>query len=196
MSFGGVLPGKYMYYKIRSIKETNDYVLAKPKTRDDMIYNNLTHETNPCFLKFSFNTFGTIEEITYYGRLSVSYNSLISLVGLHETYLNDLILRTEVSLVEDIPLFLSENWSMAIYHDNFSKLILKLKSVILEKENLEELQNLINQVNTSKQELDRNYISNIVSSVSPDIKKKIEIEILQFLYENRNHLPFYHIPQA
>jgi len=196
LSFGGVLPDKYHYLKIHSVKETNELVLMKPKTRDDLVFNNLESTENPCFLKFSFNTFGSIEEITFYGKTQVSYNSLISLVGLHETYLNDLMARTEVKLVEDIPLFLSENWSMALFHDNFSKLILKLKSVILEKDNLLEIQNLINSVNSSKQELDRNYISTIVNSVSSDIKKKIEFEIIQFLFENRNHLPFYHIPQV
>lgn len=195
MSFGGVLPNNYRYFKIKSVKETNELVLNKSKTREDLIYNNLNDENNSCFLKFSFNTFGIIDEITYYGKITVNYVSLISLVGLHETYLNDLMARSEVELVTDIPQFLSENWSMAIFHDNFSKLILRLKSVILEKDNLVEIQNLINSVNSSKQELDRNYISTIVNSVSIDIKKKIEIEIIQFLYENRNHLPFYHIPQ-
>jgi hypothetical protein len=195
LSFGGVLPDRYHYYKIKSVKETNELVLVKPKTREDLVYNNLSSSNNSCFLKFSFNTFGVIDEITFYGKIPVNYISLISLVGLHETYLNDLMARVEVQLVEDIPQFLSENWSMALFHDNFSKLILKLKSVILEKENLIEIQNLINSVNSSKQELDRNYINTIVASVSTDIKKKIEIEIIQFLYENRNHLPFYHIPQ-
>ena len=177
------------------MKETNELVLLKPKTREDLIYNNLISENNKCFLKFSFNTFGIIDEVTYYGQVSVNYNSLTSLVGLHETYLNNLMSRVEVDLVNDIPNFLSENWSMAIFHDNFSKLILKLKTVILEKDNLVEIQNLINSVNSQKQELDRDCIKNVISSVSPNIKKKIELEIIQFLYENRNHLPFYHIPQ-
>lgn len=195
LSFGGVLPNSFNYYKIKSVKETNELVLMKERTRPDLIYNNLHSDTNCCYLKFQFNTFGVIEEITYYGKIPVNYVSLNSIVGLHETYLNDLMARTEVKLVEDIPQFLSENWSMALFHDNFSKLILKLKSVILEKENLVEIQNLINSINSNKQELDRNCITNIVNSVSTDIKKKIEIEIIQFLFENRNHLPFYHIPQ-
>lgn len=200
LSFGGVLPGRHYYYKVRSVKETNELVLSKSKTREDLIYNNLASESNCCYLKFVFNPFGTIEEITYYGTVNVNYSSLNSLVGLHETYLNELIKRTEFNLVEDIPMFLSENWSMALFHDNFSKLILKLKSVILEKDNLIEIHGLINGLissgDTSKQEVDREYINKMLGSVSLDIKKKIEYEIIGFLYENRNHLPFYHIPQV
>jgi hypothetical protein len=65
------------------------------------------------------------------------------LVGLHENYLNELLKRYEVKLVEDIPEFLSENWAMALYHDNFSKLVLKLKNVIHE---IKDIQDIIDKV--------------------------------------------------
>lgn len=195
LSFGAVLPGRNYYFKFKSIKETNKVALSKPKSREDLIFNNLHSEDRCCFLKFTFNTFGIIEEITYYGKLEVNYSSIYSLVGLHETYLNNLLERTEVRLVDDIPTFLSENWSMALFHDNFSKLILKLKSVILDKENILEIQNLLQMISSNNQILDRNYVNTIVNSTSLDLKKKIEVEILYFLKENRNHLHLYHIPQ-
>lgn len=73
----------------------------------------------------------------------MSYSSIVSLVGLHENYLNELLKRYEVKLVEDIPEFLSENWAMALYHDNFSKLVLKLKNVIHE---IKDIQDIIDKV--------------------------------------------------
>jgi len=65
------------------------------------------------------------------------------LVGLHENYLNELLARWEVKLVEDIPSFLSENWAMALYHDSFSKLVLKLKNVIQEKADILKIVNMV-----------------------------------------------------
>lgn len=65
------------------------------------------------------------------------------MVGLHENYLNELLARWEVKLVEDIPSFLSENWAMALYHDSFSKLVLKLKNVIQEKADILKIVNMV-----------------------------------------------------
>lgn len=165
------------------------------KIRNDLVYNNLEDGDNCCLLKFCFNPFGIINEITFFGRVPVSYSSLISLVGLHENYLNDLFARREVKLVEDVPRFLSENWSMALFHDSFSKLILKLKNIILDKDSSEEIKAIINTIINKNMELSRNNLKSLIKELGVDLKKKVEIEILEFLFENRNHLPFYHIPE-
>ena len=67
----------------------------------------------------------------------------MSLVGSHENYLNTLLSRWEVKLVEDIPSFLSENWAMALYHDSFSKLVLRLKNVIQEKADIQKIVDMV-----------------------------------------------------
>jgi len=143
-------------------------------------------------LKFTFNNFGLIDSLTYIGNINICYNSLVSLVGLHETYLNDLLKHYEVKLVEDIPEFLSENWAIALYHDNFSKLILKLKNVIQEAQ---DIRDIVANALSNKLVLDRKNMKNILGQVSEDTKKVIETEILLFLLENRNHLQMYHIPE-
>lgn len=177
-----------LYYRIKSVKET---IIDLKKNRDDLIFNNLDENGKGCFIKFTFNPFGIIDSITYLGSIKVSYSSIVSLVGLHENYLNELLKRYEIKLVEDIPEFLSENWAMALYHDNFSKLVLKLKNVIHE---IKDIQEIIDKAITNKITLERNNLKNIISGIPEEAQKIIETEIILFLYENRNHLLFYHIP--
>lgn len=183
----------YKYFKIKAVRETDKLVLGKEKSRKDLIYNNIASQDYSCYLKFSFNIFGIIDEITYFGKVPVEYSSLIALVGLHETYLNDLFSRTEVGLVEDIPQFLSENWAMALFHDNFSNLIMKLKNIIItDPDYTKDIKAFVNAIIQSDSMLDRNYLPTVLSNVRDELKKKLEYEILLFLEENKNHLPFYY----
>jgi len=43
--------------------------------------------------------------------------------------------------------------------------------------------------------LDRNTLKELMTHLTEDTQKIIELEIYDFLRENRNHLPFYHIPK-
>ena len=52
-------------------------------------YNTL--KENGCYLSFDFDIFGIISSVVYFGKDKIDYRSLISLVGLHETYLNKLL---------------------------------------------------------------------------------------------------------
>jgi hypothetical protein len=126
--------------------------------------------------------------------MRITYQSLISLVGLHENYLNNLLNRYETTLVEDIPEFLSENWALALYSDNFSKLVIKLKGIIQDKDEIENIQTIISTVVNNNLSLDRNTLKSFLTNITDETKKRIELEILNFLGENRNQLPFYHIP--
>lgn len=146
-------------------------------------------------MKFTLNNFGIIDSIIYFGKLKISYHSIVSLVGLHENYLNELLSRYEINLVEDITEFLSENWAMALFHDNFSKLVIRLKNIIQDKDEIQDIQNIINTVINNNLSLDRDTLKNLLKDISETTQKKIEIEIIQFLHDNRNHLPFYYIPQ-
>jgi hypothetical protein len=124
------------------------------------------------------------------GDFKVNYSSIISLVGLHENYLNELLARYDSKLVLDIPAFLSEDWALALFHDGFSKLVLKLKTIIQDPE----IEKIIHHVVNSNVSLDRNTLKNLIFNISENTKQKIEFEVLSFLMENKNHLPYYYIP--
>ena len=113
-------------------------------------------------MKFTFNNFGIIDSIIYFGRTQINYHSIVSLVGLHENYLNELLSRYEFDLITDITEFLSENWAMALFHDNFSKLVIRLKNIIQDKEEIQDIQNIINTVVDNNLSLDRETLKTLL----------------------------------
>ena len=153
-----------------------------------LVYNTL--DQGGCYLSFSFNIFGIIDSVVYLGKKHIDYRALVSLVGLHETYLDKLLNRFEGDLITDIPEFLSENWALALYHDKFSQLVINLKAILHEKD----IFDIVSDVVGKEKPLDRVVINELLEQVGKRTKAKIEYEIVNFLNENRNHLPFYHIP--
>ena len=188
LPLGCYLPDDYIFYKAKSAKETNPYISGKELNRQPLIYNTL--EKGGCYLSFSFNIFGIIDSVVYLGKKQIDYRALVSLVGLHETYLDKLLNRFEGELISDIPEFLSENWALALYHDKFSQLVINLKAILHEKD----IFDIVSDVVGKEKPLDRVVINEILGMVGKRTKAKIEYEIVNFLNENRNHLPFYHIP--
>ena len=188
LPIGCYLPDDYIFYKAKSTKETNPYISGKELNRQPLVYNTL--EQGGCYLSFSFNIFGIIDSVVYLGKNQIDYRALVSLVGLHETYLDKLLNRFEGELIKNIPEFLSENWALALYHDKFSQLVINLKAILHEKDIFE----IVKDVVEKEKILDRVVINELLEHVGKRTKSKIEYEIVNFLNENRNHLPFYHIP--
>ena len=79
---------------------------------------------------------------------------------------------------------------MAAFHDGFSKLVLKLKTLIQDPE----IEKIIHHVVNSNLSLDRKTLKNLIYNISESTKQKIEFEVMNFLMENKNHLPFYYLP--
>ena len=79
---------------------------------------------------------------------------------------------------------------MALYHDKFSQLVIKLKAILHE----EDIYKIVYDVVEKDEALDREAITGLLQKVGKRTKAKIEYEIVSFLNENRNQLPFYHIP--
>ena len=79
---------------------------------------------------------------------------------------------------------------MALYHDKFSQLVINLKAILHEKD----IFDIVGEVIDKEKPFDRVDINKILEKVGKRTKAKIEYEIVNFLNENRNHLPFYHIP--
>lgn len=87
---GGILPKDLIYYHIRT---TNPLYFgpqqADFKNRPDLVCDNLDLGTGlGTYLKFTFNSIGLIDSVTYMGNEEVILQSLWSFVGLHENYLN------------------------------------------------------------------------------------------------------------
>ncbi|MCQ2817206.1 MAG: DUF4821 domain-containing protein, partial [archaeon] len=197
LPLGCYLPGDYVLYKAQNVKETNPKIYERNKNRSPIIYNTLDQEGG-CYLSFDFDIFGIISGVVYFGKEPIDYKALISLVGLHETYLNKLLSRYQDNLIENIPEFLSDNWALAVYHDKFAQLVIKLKTILQEKE-IQEIVGLEVGRDDNKEEgnefdqkfsgLDRDRIKEILSRIPKRSRCKIEREIVTFLSENKNQLP-------
>lgn len=82
------------------------------------------------FIKFTFNSIGLIDSVTYMGDEEVILQSLWSFVGLHENYLNQLTSRYEAGIIPNVVEFLSENWAIALYHEWFGDFCLRMRQGI------------------------------------------------------------------
>jgi hypothetical protein len=131
---GGVLPGDIIYYHIKTTNPlfTRDGAgTVIVKNRGDLLCDNLLDETlKGHFIKFSFNSIGLIDSVTYMGSEDVILQSLWSFVGLHENYLNSLTSRFEKGIIPNVAEFLSENWAMALYHEWFGDFCLRMRQSI------------------------------------------------------------------
>ena len=129
---GGMLPGNILYYNIKS---TNPLIFKEnykePRNRKSLTCDNLDDETGKGhFIKFNFNSIGLIDSVTYIGSEEVVLQSLWSLVGLHENYLNQLTSRYEQGIIPNVVEFLSENWAIALYHEWFGDFCLRMRQSV------------------------------------------------------------------
>lgn len=129
---GGILPGEIIYYHIKS---TNPLTIKQgtpeQKNRSDLTCDNLDAETGKGhFIKFTFNSIGLIDSVTYIGTEEIVLQSLWSFVGLHENYLNSLTSRYEQGIIPNVTEFLSENWAIALYHEWFGDFCLRMRQSV------------------------------------------------------------------
>jgi len=132
-----------------------------------------------------------IDSITYLGS---QVQSLVSLVGLSETYLNSLDNRFSDGLIPNIVQFLSENWAIALYHEYFSEFRHLLKNeLILKNEVRDVMDDTIKKIRSGKH-ITKEMYKEIKSKISTEIEKNVEKGTVEFIRGNINHLPMYYIP--
>lgn len=131
------------------------------------------------YLKFAFDNNGMIKTVTYLGSEMVQVSSLVSLVGLSETYLNKLIERHEGGLIENVTEFLSENWAMALYHQWFSEFRFNLKQKLVENIDLSRMMTDITE-DAMKREgyLSRDIIVNKLRQIPEDLRQVIRVDLI------------------
>jgi hypothetical protein len=129
---GGVISKGIIYYHI---KTTNPLIYDphrdEPDNRKPLTCDNLDPVTGKGqFIRFTFNSIGLIDSVTYMGSEEVILQSLWSFVGLHENYLNRLTSRFDEGIIPNVSEFLSENWAIALYHEWFSDFCLRMRQSI------------------------------------------------------------------
>lgn len=195
---GSILPGDIIYYHIHT---TNPLVTRDGihqvivKNRGDLLCDNLNDETlKGHFIKFTFNSIGLIDSVTYMGSDEIILQSLWSFVGLHENYLNSLTSRFEKGIIPNVVEFLSENWAMAMYHEWFGDFCLRMRQSI---QGLRDVQVVLEKAFESTKNgegITREQFRELRKLLDAKTVKMIEDETLEFIKVNMNHLPMYYVP--
>lgn len=194
---GGVLPRGIIYYHI---KTTNPMILnpgeQEKQNRDHLVSDKLDFNTGKGhFIKFTFNSIGLIDSVTYMGHEEIVLQSLWGFVGLHENYLNQLTSRHAAGTIDNVVEFLSENWAIGLYHEWFGDFCLRLRQGI---QNSPDVYSILQKANEKtvkdRKGLSREDIEKLSRHLDVRTVKAIQEETLEFIKTNMNHLPMYYIP--
>jgi len=193
---GGFLPGNLHYYKITSARKSDQ--ADQPPLRDDQVI--VTDTLDPDtgkghFCRLTIDSFGKVDSITYLGGEELQVESLWSLVGLSETFLNHLFVRHRDQDIPDVVEFLTDEWATALFHDRFMDFCHQIK---LEMSSQEEVKEIINSALESvdkKSGLSRALLAKIRSQLPKESVKQMQDHLLEYLRENTNHLKTYFLPE-
>lgn len=193
---GGLLPGNLHYYRIHACKRADAQVVApEPKEDRVIVTDTLEPSGKGHFCRLTIDSFGKVDSITYIGGEDLQAESLWSLVGFSETFLNHLYARWKDGDIPDIVEFLTDEWATALYHDRFMDFSHQIQ---LEMRSQDEVRTIIDRALESvnpKEGLSRTLLASIQAQLPKDSVKAIQDHLLEYLRENTNHLKTYFLPE-
>merc|ERR1719253_911799 len=193
---GGFLPGNLHYYRIHSCRRGDLQESSETKADQVIVTDTLdTTNGNGHFCRLTIDSFGKVDSITYLGGEELQVESLWSLVGLSETFLNHLYVRWRDGDIPDIVEFLTDEWATALFHDRFMDFCHQIK---LEMQSQEEVKAIIERALESvdlKEGLSRTLLEKIREQLPAESVKAMQDHLLEYLRENTNHLKAYFLPE-
>ena len=123
--------------------------------------------------------------MTYLGTEEISVPSLISLIGLSETYLNRLDERFKSGLIENLAEFMSENWAIALYHEWFSLFRHSLKIKVSEEESVAKTLEEFNQFIEKEGFLNRKHLNERTSELDEELRQKMRVSLALLTFRTR-----------
>jgi len=193
----GFLPGNLHYYRIASCRkgEVQDEQ-GEPKADRVIITDTLDTSTGKGhFCRLTSDNFGKVDSITYLGGEELQVESLWSLVGLSETFLNHLYLRWRDGDIPDIVEFLTDDWATALFHDRFMDFCHQIKSEMAAQEDVKEIINSKLKGLNLKEGLSRELLAQICEKLPKESVQLMQDHLLEYLRENTNHLKTYFLPE-
>merc|ERR1712083_901553 len=194
---GGFLPGNLHYYRIHSCRR-GDMQSEQTETKADQVIVTDTLDTTNGkghFCRLTIDSFGKVDSITYLGGEELQVESLWSLVGLSETFLNHLYVRWRDGDIPDIVEFLTDEWATALFHDRFMDFCHQIKLEMLSQEEVKTIiSNALDTVNL-KDGLSRKLLQQIRNSLPKEYVTQMQNHLLEYLRENTNHLKTYFLPE-
>jgi hypothetical protein len=136
---GGFLPGNLHYYRITSCKRDAQAEPAANSADREIFTDTLDTNGHGHFCRLTIDGFGKVDSITYLGGEEIQAESLWSLVGLSETFLNHLYLRWRDGDIPDIVEFLTDEWATALFHDRFMDFCHQIKMEMAQQEEVRKI---------------------------------------------------------
>jgi hypothetical protein len=193
---GGLLPGYLHYYQITSARRM-DAQANEGEQNDRVIVTDTLNMENGTghFCRLTVDFMGKVDSITYLGGEELQVESLWSLVGLSETFLNHLYVRWRDGDIPDIVEFLTDEWATALFHDRFMDFCHQIK---MEMATQDDVKNLINKAIADidvQQGLSRQFLQDVRTKLPQDSVKQMQDRLLEYLRRNTNHLKTYFLPE-
>lgn len=189
---GGLLPGSLHYYRIHACRRGD--MQEEPSIKEEQVIVtdtlDLANGTGH-FCRLTLDAFGKVDSITYLGGEALQVESLWSLVGLSETFLNYLYQRWRDNDIPDIVEFLADEWATALFHDRFMDFCHQIKLEMLASEEVKDLINKALEGVNLKEGLSRKLLTDIRKDLPSESVKQIQDHLLDYLQENTNHLKTY-----
>ncbi|KAI8808893.1 hypothetical protein BJ742DRAFT_891455, partial [Cladochytrium replicatum] len=117
-----LLPGNlhYLHFdKPRLPSHTLEWRRKQSDYGRDLIIHRPPDDSTSGYFRIHVDPVGYIQSITYVGTRKVPTENILSLYGLHERYLNQMISRFDEGIIKDFVCFLNEPWALPLYHDRF-----------------------------------------------------------------------------
>jgi hypothetical protein len=194
---GGFLPGGLHFYSIRSCRRGElEAENVEPRPDQTIVTDTLdTSNWSGHYCRLTIDSFGRVDSIAYLGYEELQVESLWSLVGLSETFLNHLFVRWNSGDIPDIVEFLTDEWATALFHDRFAEFCDQIK---VEMRSQEEVRKIIDDALRTvdlKEGLSRELLAQIRANLPKDSVKAIQDHLIDYLRENTNHLRAYFLPE-
>jgi len=195
-----VLPGGYNYLQVGkpSLNVPLDAHMVQPEYGRELVTGSaLEPDQEQGYFRLHVNQHHSIETITCYTRQVLDTSNLVSLYGLHERYLNNLLQRYDEGLITDFYSFFREAWCLAVFHDRFKDFRDEIRELLVAKPSAdvpsleEKVRKMIDEDLVLSKDQRRHLTDSYVASTA---KKAIEQRLLGFLSYNSNHLPMYAKP--
>ncbi|XP_065899995.1 cilia- and flagella-associated protein 61-like isoform X2 [Dysidea avara] len=151
------------------------------------------------YFSITINQYYNVDSITCLSNKPLEVSNYLSLYGVNEKCINNLLSRHQEELIPDLYNYLREPWAMAIYHDRF---------VDFQQEVTELLRTPLDNNNPSLEETIQQVAMDADYRVSDDqrqnmlqlfmassAKNALEQKLLGYLNHNHYHLPMYARPQ-
>lgn len=193
---GGFLPGNLHYYRIHACKRADALSEPREPKEDQVIVTDTLELTGKGhFCRLTIDSFGKVDSITYLGGEELQVESLWSIVGLSETFLNHLYIRWKDGDIPDIVEFLTDEWATSLFHDRFMDFCHQIQ---LEMRMQEDVKHIINRALENvdlKEGLSRKLLASIQAQLPKGSVKAMQDHLLEYLRENTNHLKTYFLPE-